>query len=147
MLNELKNLSLELRKNRDPVAPAISAVLSDASQIAKNSSSDKNNFVVNDDHAITAMKKEIKKLSETISLADPSSNLYEISIREKELLENILPSAPSEDNLKNDIVIQISSQNLDSSGKSIGVLMKFLTEKYGAALDRAVASRLIKECL
>lgn len=121
MLNELKEMSLRLRKERNPLAPTMVYHLSEINKIGKNNGNRK----TSEEEAIQYVKKTVSKLKE-----EPTSNPEEISI-----LENILPKMASEQ----DIIMFLNS--IDTNNK--GQVMKSIKEKFGILVDMKMVSNIL----
>ena len=135
ILEKLKKKSLELRKSRDTVT--LTSVLALATSYAKERGLKSGDYDMTEDDAIRAIQKTIKMVKDTLSLAPNDDH----SKRELEILESLLPKAVSEEEIRDSIISYIGD---DRDIKRMGDIMKMLTEKYGASLDKKMASTLWK---
>ena len=91
--------TLELRKTRDELAPAFQSVQGFAQASAKERGLKGGDASVNDEDALRAIQKGIKQSRDTVQQLEASggqqSDLYERSVREVQLLESLLPTMAS----------------------------------------------------
>ena len=149
VLAELNRVNLELRKNRDEVAKSLSLVVSAANQIAKDRATDKGNYTVTDEDAIQAIRKAVKQVEDTLAILAENQavdgDLYLRSARELTVLKNLLPQSPEPN-----VVAQFIRGYLantppeEKSIKLMGPVMRALGEEFGSALDRNMASQLVR---
>ena len=148
VLETLTKTSLELRKNRDELAKSLSVVVSSANQIAKDRAEDKNNFTVTDDDAIQAIRRAVKQTEDTISILSANNGedgeLYVRSCRELTVLKNMLPQSPDARTISRFVQDYLVYSNTERNIKAMGPIMKSLGEQYGAALDRSMASQIVR---
>lgn len=156
----LKAKTLELRKNRDELAPALLAVSSSAQVNAKDraikagafASGNTAEFVVNEDDAMRAVQKAIKQVRDTISTIQTAggtdSALYQRSVRELEVLEGLLPQMASEAEVTREVNMFLIAQDPATLNmKLMGKVMAHLQDVFGASLDKARASGIVKSAL
>lgn len=118
MKTELRQLTMKLRKERDPIAKTMVFHLAEVEKIGKN----KDNRETTEEEAIQYAKKAVQKLKEDQYLTDESK-------REAELLEGLLPAMATE----NDVRVYLESEGIDASNK--GAVMKAVRKKFGALVD------------
>ncbi len=147
----LKSTTLRLRKDRDELAASIQQVQAFAQSLAKERGLKEGdmNTPFNDDEAVRAVQKGIKQVNDTIASLEQAggtdSELYRKSLREREILESLLPKMASDDEVNASIEKFISSVDAGSVNiKLMGQIMKHLGEEFGASLDKAKASQLVK---
>lgn len=150
-LQNLKDVSLLHRRQRSLIAGAIAAVLSNATQIAKEASTDKSTFSVTDAHAITAVQKALKQANETLTIlaskGDDSSDVYTNTRNEVEVLKALLPAVPSAEDVENYVTQYIAHHNVPKAMTSMGAVMKATKDHFGPTLDGSQASVIIKRLL
>jgi uncharacterized protein YqeY len=148
VLAELNKTSLELRKNRDELAKSLSVVVSNANQIAKDRATDKGNYEVTDDDAIQAIRKAVKQTEDTIAILAENhaedGDLYVRSARELTILKNLLPQGPDAKTISRFVQDYLVYSNTERNIKAMGPIMKSLGDQYGAALDRGMASQIVR---
>lgn len=147
----LKNTALQLRKDRDELAGSIQQVQAFAQALAKERGLKVGdiNIPFNDDEATRAIQKGIKQVNDTIQMLEQNGGtenpLYAKSVRERQILEALLPQMASDEEVKEAIeefVNTVAAEQVNI--KLMGQVMKALAEKFGASLDKAKASQLVK---
>jgi uncharacterized protein YqeY len=148
VLEKLNAKNLELRKARDELAKSLSVVVSAANQIAKDRAEDKNNFSVTDDDIIQAIRRAIKQTEDTVSILvtnnAESGDLYIRSVREIGILKDLLPQSPDARTISEFVQSTLAETGVERNIKAMGPIMKALGEKYGSALDRSMASQIVR---
>lgn len=148
VLAELNRVSLELRKNRDELAKSLSMVINAANLIAKERATDKNNYTVADEDAVQAIRRAVKQTEDTISVLTENNavdgDLYVRSARELTVLKSLLPQGPDARAISQVVNDYIATTGVERNIKAMGPIMKVLGEKYGAALDRSMASQIVR---
>lgn len=119
---QLKQISLNLRKNRSPLASNAQFHLSEIQKIGKNAS----NRETTEDEAVQYLKKTLQRLRE-----DSFSKQEEIL-----LLEPLLPQMLSEEQMQDFIS---RCENL-----SKGDIMKLAKREFGSKVDMKQLSQLVK---
>lgn len=132
---QLKVKSLELRKERNPLAPAIQFALSEIEKVGKNNG----NRETTDDEAIKVIQKIITNIDANIQyLSDTSIDMVRLK-EEKQLLSTFLPKMATED----EILTIINPMKL--VGKNKGEIMKAVKAVFGAKVDMKQVGVLIDE--
>lgn len=122
MRQELKKLTMKLRKDRSPLASTMVFHLSEVENIGKNAG----NRDTTEDEAIQYVKKAVQKLKE-----NPHANVDEIA-----LLEELLPKMASLEE------VQTFLRTLgDTSNK--GTVMKAVKQEFGALVDMKMVAGLL----
>ena len=95
--------------------------------------------VITDDYVITAARKELKQLEDTLSYITKESDpdRYEKLTTSIAIVNDFLPKSISE----NEILDFLKNNDID---KNMGVCMKALKNKFGVNLDRRTASSIVK---
>lgn len=135
LLQKIKEDCLAARKEKDTTKSLLlSTVVSDVEMIGKNAKRE-----VTDDDVVTVVKKFMKGINEILTT---TSSDHSKTIREKEILMDYLPVAPTETELSERI-----DTILSHGANTVGWVMKDLKFVYGSGLDGKLASRLINEKL
>lgn len=143
VLENLKTISMDLRKKHDPLGSFLNSVVSEVKNLAKADTKNGVTPNMNDDYAVRAIRTCIKQQDDFLAIVGPASNGAAVASKKKEILLSLLPVSPSTEDLNRDIADYIRTESLLLDRTSIGKIMKYLSEKYGAALDKSVASKLI----
>lgn len=95
--------------------------------------------VITDDYVITAARKELKQLEDTLSYITKESDpdRYEKLTTSIAIVNDFLPKSVSE----NEILDFLKNNNVD---KNMGICMKALKNKFGVNLDGRTASNIVK---
>lgn len=95
--------------------------------------------VITDDYVITAARKELKQLEDTLSYITKESDpdRYEKLTTSIAIVNGFLPKSISE----NEILDFLKNNDID---KNMGVCMKALKNKFGVNLDGRTASSIVK---
>lgn len=148
VLAELNRVSLEMRKNRDELAKSLSVVINAANQIAKDRAADKSNYTVTDEDAIQAIRRAVKQTEDTIAILAENhaedGELYVRSARELSVLKNLLPQSPDGTVISEFVQKYLVQTGVERNIKAMGPIMKALGDEYGAALDRGMASQIVR---
>lgn len=151
VIDALKSTSLQLRKDRDELAASIQQTVAIAQSFAKERGLKEGNMNApfNEEEAVRAITRSVKRVQDTISHLEENggqdSDLYRKSIREREILEGLLPKMASDDEVN--AAIEKFIFNVDAGAvnmKLMGQIMKHLGEEFGTSLDKAKASQLVK---
>lgn len=135
VIEQLKAMSITLRKERSPLAPSIAFALSEITKVGKNSQRESTN-----DEAIQVLKKIISNLDQTISLA-ANTDVSKLK-QERELLSSVLPTMISQDQIQSFVAAKFPS---GVSQKDMGLALKAIKDEFGSLVDMKIASALIKE--
>lgn len=95
--------------------------------------------VITDDYVITAARKELKQLEDTLSYITKESDpdRYEKLTTSIAIVNDFLPKSISE----NEILDFLKNNDID---KNMGICMKALKNKFGVNLDGRTASSIVK---
>lgn len=139
---------MELRKAKDPVAKSLTLVISNMNQIAKDRATNKSDFEADNDDAIAAIRRSLKQIEDTITVLEANGGtkgaLYEESVRERSILQELLPAGPNVGVINDVVAAYIESEGLEKSIKSMGKIMAMLNQKYGSLLDKGMASQVVR---
>lgn len=133
VIDQLRSKSLELRKQRSSIAPAIQFALSEIDKIGKNNG----NRATTDDEAIKVIQKLIAVIDENIKLAVNDGRL--ITLRhERNILESVLPKMTSDAEVRSFLATLNNPSNK-------GVVMRALKDEFGALIDMKQAGQIVTE--
>lgn len=136
VIETLKAKSLELRKARNEVAPAIIFALSEIDKVGKN----KGNRQTTEDEAISVIKKLIATIDENLKVTEDKGRKIAFNY-EKQILASVLPELASEDDVRS-LLDEFFS---DEAPKNKGVAMKLIRDEYGAKVDMKRAGEIVTE--
>lgn len=147
IIEQIKNDLLSARKAHDTLKSALlSTLFAEIQSIGKNQG-DRETY---EDEAIKVVQKFLKGVIETLThvqnVNSPNAEKTIVigrSMIEKEILESYLPKMASADEVRQEIA-KIKASGVDPVSK-MGIAMKMLKVKFGAALDGKMASQLLKE--
>lgn len=122
MKQELKSLSMKLRKERSPLASTMVFHLSEVDNIGKNAG----NRETTEDEALQYVKKAVQKLKE-----NPAASAEEIA-----LLESLLPSMATEEEVRAFLATLPADAN---KGQIMGAVKK----QFGALVDMKMVAGLV----
>ena len=143
LLNTIQQDQLQARKNKDELKTSLLTVLlSDAVNIGKNDG----NRETTDAEVIALLKKFVKTNEQNIGFFKNENKQENIASAEQEIaiLNTYLPRAASESDIVETIRTVMAQNNWPKENATMGKVMKELKAKFGAALDGATASKLIK---
>lgn len=143
----IKAKALAYRKARDPLANFLTTVIAKADSLAKEENP--GNPEVTDDHALRAINSFIKSANNLIDTIKDKPELpaYQKAIVEKNLLSSFLPAETPVEDVQKEISVFLKANEGADKKKLTGLLMKQLNAKFGSALNKKVASDLVKEAL
>lgn len=139
----LNSKTLELRKSRDELAGSFQVTLAQAVAFAKERGLKTGDFTVTEDDAARAIQKSIKQVRDTLALVPTDTK----SLRELEILESLLPRAATTEDLDQAMDDFLAKNTDPLSMKLMGPAMKHVVDLFGPALDKALASKVIKDRL
>lgn len=143
MLNKIKEDQFAARKNREQLkATLLTTLYSEAQMVGKN----QGNRDSTDEEVIKVIQKFLKGVNETITYlekhGDAGIEALATVVAEKAILEAYLPRMASIEQVRAE-VHGILSGGVDVS--KIGIIMKMLSDRFGASLDKKMASSVINE--
>lgn len=143
LMSEIRSKQIEARKSKDVGAAALfTTLLGEAGMIGKNNG----NRETTDAEVIAVVRKFIKNNEETmLHIKDTNPTGYQGLQQENTLLESLLPSQISEDELRG--IIKQLKIDLNAGPKDMGRIMSKLKAIYGGQYDGRLASTLVKEIL
>jgi uncharacterized protein YqeY len=138
---KLKTKSIQLRKERSPVASSIVFAISEIEKVGKNNG----NRETTDDEAIKVIQKLLVVVNENIRYAGEKEDGRLIHLREeKEILESVLPKMASDQDITDFLRDLFTGKREDKIPKK-GEVMKALRDHFGALVDMKRASEIAKE--
>ena len=136
IVEQLKSKSLELRKARNSLAPAISFVLSEIEKVGKNNG----NRTTTEDEAIEVVRGLVAKLDENLKygIDDERKSAF---TQERDILVSVLPKMANDDEIVDTIRVYLT-ENLAAKK---GDIMKAVREKFGANVDMQRVGTILAE--
>jgi uncharacterized protein YqeY len=138
IIENLKSKSMQLRKERSPVASSIVFAISEIEKVGKNAG----NRVTTDDEAIRVVQKIITTIDENLKHADTGRRIH--LNYEKQILESVLPQMVSDQDITDFLRDVFTGKRGDEIPKK-GDVMKALRDHFGALVDMKRASQIAKE--
>ena len=126
MFKELKEKTLELRKQRSHLAPTMQFHVAEVSKIGKAK-----NREVTEDEVIQYLKKTVQKLKEN-EFADQDEIV---------VLEAMLPKMATEDEVRAHVFHLEATEGLDISNK--GAVMKAVKQEFGSLVDMKMVNGML----
>ena len=143
LLGELRKMMMTPKLEKDTVkGNLLSTLVAEAVMVGKN---DGNRETTNAE-TIAMIKKFLKKVNETLALMDEMGKDKTETLREKEILESLLPKQLSEEELEK-VIVEIVATLPDKSPRQMGAVMAELKKKYDGQFDGKTASGLVKKAL
>lgn len=140
LIDELRNnikiaLKEKLKTKNDTKYSVYKNILDKTQKDAK----EKKTEIITDDYVITAARKELKQLEDTLSYITKESDpdRYEKLTTSIAIVNDFLPKSVSE----NEILDFLKNNDVD---KNMGICMKALKNKFGVNLDGKTASNIVK---
>lgn len=140
LIDELRNnikiaLKEKLKTKNDTKYSVYKNILDKTQKDAK----EKKTEIITDDYVITAARKELKQLEDTLSYITKESDpdRYEKLTTSIAIVNDFLPKSVSE----NEILDFLKNNDVD---KNMGICMKALKNKFGVNLDGRTASSIVK---
>jgi uncharacterized protein YqeY len=134
MEQKIRSLIKEAMQGKDKIAlVTYKNILTSAQNTAKTKQ-----VPVTDDLIVSAIKSEIKQLEDVIGYYNETSDGYKETTEKLSLCKALLPQMASEE----EILAYLMENAVE---KNIGVCMKALKNKFGAALDGKISSVAAKQ--
>ncbi len=137
VVEQLKQHSMKLRKERDPLAPKLVFALSEIEKVGKNAG----NRATTEDEAIKTIQKIVSTIDQTVDLLSPNSPVVYDLQREKQILQGVLPQMASEEEVRSLLVDILGT----AAPKNKGIAMKVIRDEYGAKVDMKRAGEIVTE--
>lgn len=135
VVENLKKISLQLRKERSPIAASITFALSEIEKIGKNNG----NRETTDDEAIKVVQKLVATIDSNLLLDLDDGRKIALN-HEKNILNSVLPEMVSDEEVQNYL-----RDSFVEKPANKGVVMKVLRAKYGSLIDMKRAGELVSE--
>ena len=143
LLGELRKMMMKAKLEKDTVKGNLLATLiAEAVMVGKNDG----NRETTDAETIAMIKKFLKNVNETLALMDEMGKDKTEPLREKEILESLLPKQLDEAELAK-IIEEIVATLPDKSPRQMGAVMAELKKKYDGQFDGKTTSGLVKKAL
>ena len=143
LLGELRKMMMKAKLEKDTVkGNLLSTLVAEAVMVGKNDG----NRETTDAETIAMIKKFLKNVNETLTLMDEMGKDKTETLREKEILESLLPKQLSEEELAK-VIEEIVATLPDKSPRQMGAVMAELKKKYDGQFDGKMASGLVKKAL
>ena len=143
MINDLKKMMMKAKLERDTLkGNLLSTLIAEAVMVGKNDG----NRETTEAETLNVIKKFLKNVNENIKLLDEIGKDKSDALREKEILETLLPKQLSEEELYAKIV-EIVATLPDKSPRQMGVVMAALKKDFDGQYDGKAASSLVKKAL
>jgi len=143
LLGELRKMMMKAKLEKDTVkGNLLSTLVAEAVMVGKNDG----NRETTDAETIAMIKKFLKNVNETLALMDEMGKDKTETLREKEILESLLPKQLSEEELAK-VIEEIVATLPDKSPRQMGNVMAELKKKYDGQFDGKIASGLVKKAL
>ncbi len=138
LIEKLKTKSMQLRKERSPVASSIVFAISEIEKVGKNAG----NRQTTEDEAIRVVQKIITTIDENLKHADTGRRIH--LNYEKQILETVLPQMASDQDIIDFLRDLFTGKRGDEIPKK-GDVMKALRDHFGALVDMKRAGQIAKE--
>lgn len=143
LLDDIKNDSLQARKDRDTVKTSLLVPLySEAVRVGK----DNGNRQSTDEEVIAVVKKFVKNIEQTILDMEKIGRDISLQKQELSLLRNYLPKQMSHEELES-AVDSIMSGLDEVTPKAMGKIMGELKTRHGGTYDGKMASQVVRNKL
>ena len=143
MIQELKKIMLKAKIEKDSFkSTLVSTLVAEAIMVGKNDG----NRETTEAETINIIKKFLKNTNENIKLLDELAKDKTAALREKEILESLLPKQLSPENLEK-VVDEIIAKLPEKSLKMMGAVMAELKKSHDGQFDGRMASEIVKKCL
>ena len=134
ILDQINDLTIEMRKQKDKNMSFISWLKSEIINVGKNSGNRETTY----DETVQLLKKTAERLEETIDLEPSESKAIHLD-EQLDIVYFLMPKMVSESEIKNFL------SNKDLSKSNFGNLMKEMKTKWGSLVDMKDAKEIIEE--
>lgn len=139
VIDAIRKESLRLRKERNPVAAAISFAISEIERVGKNNG----NRQTTEAEAIKVVQKLVSTIDENLKLDIDDGRRVALN-QEKQILLGVLPQMATDREVVDFLRELFSEKRGDNSPKKSEV-MKALRDRFGALVDMRRAGQLATE--
>ncbi len=143
MIPEIRKMMMKARFEKDSFkSNLLSTLIAEAVMVGKNDG----NRETTEAEVTAVVKKFLKGVNENIKLLEELGKDKTGAIREKEILESLLPAQLSEEELQ-EIVSDIVNDLPERSPKMMGKVMSQLKKDHDGRYDAKKASEIVKKYL
>jgi uncharacterized protein len=143
MINDLKKMMMKAKIEKDQFkSNVLSTLVAEAVMIGKNDG----NRETTEAEVIAVIKKFLKGVNENIKLLEEAGKDVSAASREKEILESLLPTQMSAEQLEEKI-IELVSALPEKNPRMMGQIMSQLKQKFDGQYDAGSASAIVKNRL
>lgn len=136
LIEQVKNRSIELRKNKSGLASFSTYILSEIEKVGKNDG----NRQTTDDEAISAIKKMIDRNKSNIAIAKDGYVVLKLEA-ENDLLRSFLPEMASKEEVENFLRKEFGLE----IPLNKGIAMSAIKKKFGSLVDMKEASQIVTD--
>lgn len=143
MIQELKKIMMKAKLEKDLLkSNLLSTLVAEAVMVGKNDG----NRETTEAETLNIIKKFLKNVNENIKMLDELGKDKNDVLKEKEILESLLPKQLSPENLEK-VVDEIVAKLSEKSPKMMGTVMAELKKTHDGQFDGKMASEIVKKCL
>lgn len=143
MIQELKKIMMKAKIEKDSLkSNLISTLVAEAVMVGKNDG----NRETTEAETLNVIKKFLKNVNENIKILEELGKDRSEVLKEKEILESLLPKQVSAEGLEK-IVDGIIAKLPERSPKMMGAVMAELKKNHDGQYDGRMASEIVKKCL
>lgn len=143
MIQELKKIMMKAKIEKDLLkSNLLSTLVAEAVMVGKNDG----NRETTEAETLNIIKKFLKNVNENIKLMDELGKDKSDVLKEKEILESLLPKQLSPESLEK-VVDEIVAKLPERSPKMMGAVMAELKKTHDGQFDGKMASEIVKKCL
>lgn len=141
MINDLKKMMIKAKMEKDSFRSSVlSTLIAEAVMIGKN----EGNRETTEAEILAVIRKFLKGVNENIKLLEEMGKDTSDSLKEKKILESLLPEQFTEKQLEQKISEMVSKLP-EKSPKMMGQIMGELKKKYDGQYDAKIASAIVKK--
>jgi uncharacterized protein YqeY len=143
MIQELKKIMMKAKLEKDLLkSNLLSTLVAEAVMVGKNDG----NRETTEAETLNIIKKFLKNVNENIKMLDELGKDKSDVLKEKEILESLLPKQLSPESLEK-VVDEIVAKLPEKSAKMMGAVMAELKKTHDGQFDGKMASEIVKKCL
>lgn len=143
MIQELKKIMMKAKLEKDLLkSNLLSTLVAEAVMVGKNDG----NRETTEAETLNIIKKFLKNVNENIKMLDELGKDKSDVLKEKEILESLLPKQLSPESLEK-VVDEIVAKLPEKSPKMMGAVMAELKKTHDGQFDGKMASEIVKKCL
>lgn len=143
MIQELKKIMMKAKVEKDTMkSNLISTLVAEAVMIGKNDG----NRETTEAETLNVIKKFLKNINENLKILDELGKDKASALKEKEILESLLPKQLSAEELEK-IIDSIAAGLPEKSVKMMGAVMAELKKTHDGQFDGKSASEIVRKCL